>query len=61
MRSQYEVFKGKTNANTPAWFWHLKAKNGEIVAVSEGYATKDNAERGAKDARRASRTAKIVS
>lgn len=25
------------------WYWHLKARNGEIVAASEGYANFDDA------------------
>lgn len=30
--------------------WHLKAGNGEIVAQSESYPSRSNAERGVKDA-----------
>lgn len=47
----YEVFE-----DTAGGFrWRLKAKNGEIVAQSESYTTRENAERGAKDAQAASR------
>lgn len=35
----YEVFKGKDSQ----WYWHLKAGNGEIIAVSEGYSSKQMA------------------
>ena len=35
------------------WRWRVKARNGEIVAASEGYATKGNAVRGAADLARA--------
>ena len=35
------------------WRYLVKARNGEIVAVSEGYATKGNAVRGAADLVRA--------
>lgn len=33
------------------WRWRLKASNGEIVAVSEGYTREDDANRGWEDAR----------
>lgn len=49
-QAEYEVFQGEDNL----WYWHLKAGNGEIVAASEGYASKENAERGVDDAREAS-------
>lgn len=35
----YEVFEGKNGD----WYWHLKAGNGEIIAVSEGYSSKQMA------------------
>lgn len=35
------------------WRYRVKARNGEIVAASEGYATKGNAVRGAADLARA--------
>lgn len=40
-----EIFKDKRGQ----WRWRVKARNGEIVAASEGYATKGNAVRGAAD------------
>lgn len=40
------VFKGQNQK----WYWHLKAENGEIQCDSaQGYATKSNAIRAAKD------------
>lgn len=30
------------------WFWHLVAKNGEILAHSQGYFSRFNAERAAR-------------
>lgn len=40
------VFPGKAGL----WFWHLKAANGEILAHSEGYVSKQGAEHGANAA-----------
>lgn len=40
-----EVFKG--NGKQP-WYVRLKSRNGKIVTVSEGYASKANAQRAAK-------------
>jgi uncharacterized protein YegP (UPF0339 family) len=41
-----EVFEGDIAAE-PCFFWHLRAKNGEIVCVSQGYDSYSNAKRGA--------------
>lgn len=35
---KYEYWK----AQTGNWYWHLKAANGEKIAQSEGYTTKEN-------------------
>ena len=72
MRARFEVFPvGYAPAEdeateqppsgwTPAeWRWRLVAANGEIVAQSEGYTRRADAERGARDARRAARLAKV--
>lgn len=37
-----EVFEGKNGE----WYYRIKGENGETLAVSEGYASKYNAERG---------------
>jgi len=34
----FEIYEDKNNE----WRWRLKAGNGEIIAVSEGYTTKQN-------------------
>ncbi len=39
-----EMFKGH---GVRRWRWRVKAANGEIVAASQGYATKWNAKRAA--------------
>ncbi len=44
----YEVFKGKDDN----WYWHLKAGNGEIIAVSEGYSSKQMALHGIESVRK---------
>ncbi len=38
----YAIFTGRDNQ----YYWHLKGKNGEIVAQSEGYQTKQGATNG---------------
>jgi len=55
MRPRFEVFSGGAG-----WYWRLLAGNGETVAQSESYTRKADAERGAKDARRAARFAQIT-
>lgn len=40
---QIELFRGKHK-----WFWHLRARNGQVVLVSESYYSKWNAKRSAK-------------
>lgn len=51
----FEVLKGASTH----WYWRLKARNGEIIAVSESYSSESAAIEGAKSARRNSRFAKI--
>jgi len=41
---QLEVFPGRHDNN---WYWHLKGRNGEIIAASEGYTRYDSAVEGA--------------
>ena len=35
----YEIFKSKNGQ----FYWRLKARNGEVIAISEGYTSKENA------------------
>lgn len=42
MTAKVNIFQGKDNL----WYFNVQGANGEIVTQSEGYATKDNAERG---------------
>lgn len=39
---KFEIFKGVDEQ----FYFHLKAENGEIVAASQGYSTKQSAEKG---------------
>lgn len=54
IRSRYEVYQA-----ADGWRWKLRAANSEIVAQSEGYTREADAWRGARDARKVSRFAKI--
>ena len=42
------------------WRFRLKAGNGEVIAVSEGYTTKEGARGGIDSVRRNARTTRIV-
>lgn len=44
MLKRIRVFKGADDQ----WYFHVKGANGEIVAASEGYSTKEGAKRGAR-------------
>ena len=34
-KAKFEYFKGRDGQ----WYWRLRAKNGKIVCISEGYST----------------------
>jgi len=53
--AKFEYGKGKDGQ----WYWHLKAKNAEIVACGEGYKSRRSALRGI-DAVRAAASGAIV-
>lgn len=42
MSSKFEIFVGTDDK----FYFHLKAENGEIIAASQGYTTKQSAEHG---------------
>lgn len=44
--AEYRIFQDSAGE----WRWTLYADNGEAVAQSEGYVTKEGAQRGAEDA-----------
>lgn len=55
MAAKFEVYKSKNG-----YRWRLKAGNGEIVATSEEYTTKDGAIKGCEAVTRAAESAEVV-
>ena len=53
---KFEIYRDRAGE----YRWRLKAGNGEIVAVSEGYTTKYSAQRSAENVRAIAPTASIV-
>ena len=53
---KFEIYYSQGND----WRWRLKASNGEIIAVSEGYSTKFGARYGAEAVKRNAGVAIIV-
>lgn len=43
MSEKFEMWESEKDG---LWYFHLKAPNGEIVASSQGYTTKDNCKNG---------------
>ena len=56
---QDPVFEIQTNA-PDKWRFHLKAANGEIIAVSQSYQAKESAESGIASVKKNAPTAKVV-
>jgi len=54
--SKFEIFKGKNLQ----YYFRLKAANGEIVATSEGYISKQGAQNGINAVRRCASSATIL-
>ena len=48
-RAKFIIWKSSADSQ---WYWHLKAKNGEVICQSEGYRSKYNARKGIKSVRR---------
>ena len=55
--AKYEIKKSSDGQ----YYFNLVASNGEVVATSERYVTKSNAERGITAVRSAASTTKVVS
>ena len=53
---KFEVYESKDNE----WRFRLKARNGEIIAVSEGYESKDALYKGIKSVQKNAQTTKII-
>ena len=43
MSEEFEMWESEKDG---LWYFHLKAPNGEVIASSEGYTTKDNCRNG---------------
>lgn len=54
--SKFEIFKGDNGR----YYFHLKAENGEIIATSQGYTSKQGAEAGIASVRRCAPGASLV-
>ena len=56
MAAKFEISKDKSGK----FRFHLKAANGEIIAASQGYETKESAHKGIESARTSASAAKVV-
>jgi len=54
--SKFEIFVGADEK----FYFHLKADNGEIIAASQGYTTKQSAEGGIDAIKRVAGEARVV-
>ena len=54
--SRFEIFVGSDDK----FYFHLKAENGEIVAASQGYTSKQSAENGIDVIKRISSQAEVL-
>ena len=55
-----EKFEYWQSVKNDEWYFHLVASNGEIIAQSEGYTTKDNCIKGAESVKKHAQTAEIL-
>lgn len=56
-KNKVEIWQSHTDWQ---WYWHLRGKNGEIMARGEAHPTKYNAKRAVKAVRRALMFARTV-
>ena len=56
MAAKFEISKDKSGK----FRFHLKAANGEIIAASQGYETKESAHKGIESVKTSAPAAKIV-
>lgn len=54
--SKFEIFVGSDDK----FYFHLKAENGEIIAASQGYTSKQSAENGIDAIKRISAQAEVL-
>ena len=57
MTEKFEYWQSEKNDE---WYFHLVAPNGEIIAQSEGYKSKDGCIKGAEAVKKYSQTAEIL-
>lgn len=55
--TKFELFQSNKNQQ---WYFHLKAGNGEIICQSEGYKSKQSAEKGIRSVKENASSAKVV-
>jgi len=55
MAAKFELYEAKDG-----WRFRLKAGNGEVVATSEAYSSKDGAVKGCESVKRAAAEAQVV-
>jgi len=53
---KFEIFEGKDGQ----FYFHLKAENGEIIAASQAYTTKQSAEHGIAAIKHIAATAQVI-
>ena len=56
---KFELYQGKFKKAT-VWRWRLKARNGQIIAISEAYTSKRAAQRGINSVRLNAPLARVV-
>jgi len=57
MTEKFEYWQSEKNDE---WYFHLVAPNGEIIAQSEGYTSKDGCIKGAEAVKKYAQTAEIL-
>lgn len=57
--SKIEIYLGESSPDG-AYRWRLRARNGRVIAIGEGYKTRSGAVAGAKAMQRAAATARWV-
>jgi uncharacterized protein YegP (UPF0339 family) len=53
---KFEIFRGSDRQ----FYFHLKAQNGEVIAASQGYTTKQSAETGIAAIKEIASDAKVI-
>ena len=59
-KGKFEIYKSFNYDTNKQWYFRLKSANGKIIAVSEGYSSKQSAIKGAIAVRKTAGEAWIV-